>query len=274
MKILVVAPFSSVQRDAAIAEGFRQAGCEVVECGYGDILFSEKFVTRVQLRLAVGPVFNQLTDRVITVAKLFRPDVILFRRPLEFSANMIVTIRTAYPAVYAAFNNDDPFSLDYTDIRWRRLRRAIPHFDVHFAFRTSNVTQYKAAGAREVALWEPFFTPWLHFPRSDTSTAKEFHLLFAMHAEADERRDALLYLLDANIRVDIHSWNWADLFGAVEAKNLVLNRRSGKRIMSERSAEPQLRFAFSPSKTTTNLPLEYLKFQPLVAYCSPGELLD
>jgi hypothetical protein len=220
MRILVVGPFASVQRDAAIAEGFRRAGCEVSECGYGDILFSGQLASRVQLRLAVGPVFARLTNRVIAAAKSFRPDVVLFRRPLEFSAKMIRTIRAAHPAIYASFNNDDPFSDDYRDVRWRTLRRAIAEFDVHFAFRARNIDQYKAAGARNVALWEPFFTPWLHFPMSSTSSVEDFHLLFAMHAEADERRDALLSLLAAGIRVDVHSWNWTAVFGEVEANRL------------------------------------------------------
>lgn len=221
MKVLVVGPFASVQRDAAIAEGFRRAGCEVSECGYGDLLFSGQFSSRVQFRLAAGPIFNRLTERVIDAAKSFRPDVVLFRRPLEFSAKMIRTIRASHPAIYASFNNDDPFSEAYRDVRWRTLRRAIPEFDVHFAFRARNIDQYKSAGARNVALWEPFYTPWIHVPSiSRSSSAEDFHLLFAMHAEADERREALLSLVAAGIRVEVHSWNLAAVFGEAEAKRV------------------------------------------------------
>jgi len=220
MKVLVVGPFSSVQRDAAIAEGFRRAGCEVSECGYGDLLFSGRFFFRVQFRLAAGPIFNQITDRVIAAAKSFSPDVVLFRRPLEFSAKMIRAIRDAHPAIYASFNNDDPFSEAYRDVRWRTARLAIPEFDVHFAFRARNIEQYKAAGARNVALWEPFYTPWIHAPSVFGPTDESFHLLFAMHAEADERREALLSLLAAGFRVEVHSWNWAAAFGEAEAKRI------------------------------------------------------
>lgn len=220
MRILVVGPFASVQRDAAIAEGFRRAGCEVSECGYGDILFSERLTSRVQFRLAVGPIFSQLTNRVIVAAKSFRPDVVLFRRPLEFSAKMIRSIRAAHPAIYASFNNDDPFSEAYRDVRWKILRDAIAEFDIQFAFRARNVDQYKAAGARNVAMWEPFFTPWIHFPISNTASVVDFHLLFAMHAEVDERRDALLSLRDEGIRVDVHSWNWASVYGEDDARKL------------------------------------------------------
>lgn len=219
MKILVVAPFGNAQRDPAISEGFRQLGCEVAECSYGDLLFSGRFLARLQFRLATGPIFHELTERVINYARSFRPDVVLFRRPLEFSSKMIRKIRAAHSAIYASFNNDDPFSDAYRDVRWRTLRQAIPEFDVHFAFRARNIDQYKLAGARHVALWEPFFTPWIHCPpRVRPEAADEFHLLFAMHAEPDERREALHALLSEGIHVEVHSWNWAAVFGEVDAK--------------------------------------------------------
>ena len=220
MKILVVGPFASLQRDAAIAEGFSRAGCEVSECSYGDLLFSGRFSARVQFRLAAGPIFRKLTDRVIAATKSFSPEIVLFRRPLEFSARMIRTIRAAHPAVYASFNNDDPFSEAYNDVRWRAARRAIPEFDVHFAFRARNLQQYKAAGARHVALWEPFYSPWIHTPSVLGQADEGFHILFAMHAEADERRNALLSLINAKFRVEVHSWNWATIFGEIDAKKI------------------------------------------------------
>jgi spore maturation protein CgeB len=220
VKVLVVGPFAGAQRDAAMAEGFRRAGCEVYECSYGDILFSERFINRLQLRLSNGPIFKRLTDRVIAATRSFGPDVVLFRRPLEFSASMIRVIRAAHSAIYASFNNDDPFSDAYRDVRWRTARKAIPEFDLHFAFRTRNLDQYIAAGAKNVALWEPFYTPWIHAPPASSPTDENFHLLFAMHAEADERRDALLALLAAGLRVEVHSWNWAAVFGQREADRI------------------------------------------------------
>jgi spore maturation protein CgeB len=222
MKILVVGPFASAQRDAAIAAGFKRCGCDVAECGYGDLLFSDKIVSRVQFRLGVGPVFSALKERVIDSVRSTHPDVILFRRPLEFSAAMMRDIRSACPAIYASFNNDDPFSPSYTDVRWRSLRMAIPEFDVHFAFRARNIEQYRSAGAKSVALWEPFYTPWVHRPLSDGAHVRSegFNLLFAMHAERDERRDALLALIAKGVSVDIHSWNWASVFGKQEAKRI------------------------------------------------------
>jgi len=142
--------------------------------------------------------------------------------PLEFSAAMIRQMRQVYPAIYAAFNNDDPFSESYKDIRWRRLRLAIPEYDIVFSFRSRNIRQYKDAGANQVELWEPFYSPWIHNWTTEQNVVPngEFNILFAMHAENDERRDALLALVNDGFKVNIHSWNWSRVFGKKDAEKL------------------------------------------------------
>jgi len=222
MKILIVGTFGSPQRDEAIARGFRECGAEVSECGYGDLIYSRRLLTRIQFRLSIGPVCYQLAARVRSAAQQFRPDVILFRRPLEFTPSMLKYIGGSCDALLVSFNNDDPFSPSYTDRRWRCLRAAIPLFDAHFAFRRRNIEQYKEYGARAVALWEPYFSPWLHRPLVEDNAwiAHGMELLFAMHAERDGRRDAVLGLVAAGIPLRIYSWNWHELFGKKEASTL------------------------------------------------------
>lgn len=222
MKILVVGTFGSPQRDEAIARGFRECGAEVSECGYGDLIYSRRLFTRIQFRCSFGPVCFQLAARVRKAAQHFRPDVILFRRPLEFTPGMLRYIGDGCDAILVSFNNDDPFSPSYTDRRWRNLRAAIPLFDAHFAFRRRNIEQYMEYGARAVALWEPFYSPWLHRPLVEDNAwvAHGKELLFAMHAERDERRDAVLELIKADIPLRVYSWNWHKLFGKKEASAL------------------------------------------------------
>jgi hypothetical protein len=219
-KIMVVGSFGSAQRDAAIAEGFRRCGCSVIECGYGDLLYSANIAVRVQLRLGRGPIFRTILNRVVAAATAQRPDVVLLRMPVEFSAEMLRDLRRAHPAVYAAFNNDDPFSRRYTGNKWNRFRGAIPEYDIVFAFRTANLRQYREAGAKRVALWEPFYSPWIHHPvpAQGGATDAGFRILFAMHAERDERRPALIALRGAGYDVQLHSWNWHKVFGRSDAR--------------------------------------------------------
>lgn len=220
INILIVGAFGSPQRDEAISRGFRECGARVADCSYGDILYSTRLLMRAQLKFMTGPVCHKLANRVRRAAEQFRPDVIFFRRPLEFTPAMLKYIRRHTRALLASFNNDDPFSPVYTDRRWRLLREAIPLFDVHFAFRRRNVEQYRAHGAKVVALWEPFYSPWLHRPLvSDRSpNSGEGMILFAMHAEQDARREAVRRLRDEGFEVRVHSWNWRREYGEQDAR--------------------------------------------------------
>ena len=221
LRILVVGPFGSKQRDEAILRGFESCNCEVRECGYGDLLFSRKISSRIQFRLGWGPVFSVLQKRIVESAKAMKADVVFFRRPLEFSAEMICNIRKAFPAIYASFNNDDPFSISYQDRRWKNCRQAIPEFDIHFAFRRRNLEQFKSAGAKNVALWEPFYSPWIHRPLVDyKENSESFSILFAMHAEKDGRQEALHALKRSNYLLRVHSWNWELVFGKKDSADL------------------------------------------------------
>lgn len=221
MKVLVIGPFAGEQRETSIARGFLLNKCDVQEHSYGDLLYSANPFVRAQFRLGVGPVFSILCRRIISHILKFKPDVLFFRRPLEFSAEMIEEVKSASSALVVSFNNDDPFSSVYDDRRWKSLRSAIPKFDLHFAFRKTNLKQLTDSGAKKVLLWEPFYSPWIHNDRFACSHSPEdFHLLFAMHAEKDERRDALYAMKNVGIPVNVHSWNWSRVFGKNDAANL------------------------------------------------------
>ena len=203
MKILLVGPFSGKQREAAIAEGFRRNNCDVLECSYGDILYSTNLLNRIQLKLGVGLVNHKLVKRVSESISFFRPDIIFFRRPLEFSESMILEIKKITHALLVNFNNDDPFSKVYdSDIKWIKYRKTIPFFDITFSFRRKNIAEYLNCGAKNVFMWEPSFSPWIHRPLVSTDNWLKYNnmILFAMHAEKDERRNCLLELYDQNFK--------------------------------------------------------------------------
>jgi len=212
IRILLIGPYGSLHREVAISRGFQENGAVVMDCSYGDLLFRKNIFSRIQFRLGFGPVFNHLTNRVCDNIEAFNPDIIFFRRPLEFAPWMLIKIKKKSSALMVSFNNDDPFSSVYKDFRWRKLRKGIPVFDLHFAFRRKNIDELYSYGAKRVSLFEPYFSPWLHKPITpDISPNNE--VLFAMHAEFDNRMPAVLALIEAGIKVRIHSWNWKHLFG-------------------------------------------------------------
>lgn len=211
MKILVIGAYGTLHREEAIERGFREAGATVLGCKYGDILFNPSIINRIQFRIGFGPAFRKIEKKVRNDIRNFQPDVLFFRRPLEFKPGAIKRLKKETSALFVSYNNDDPFSKQYKRFAWVLLRKAIKEFDLHFAFRKKNIDEFYAAGAKKVFLWEPYYVPWLHKPHREINNNGK--LLFAMHAENDMRKEAVLTLLKNKFTIDIHCWNWEAVFG-------------------------------------------------------------
>jgi hypothetical protein len=223
LKILLIGAYGSLHREVAIEAGFKKIGMEVDSFQYGDILFDKSLISRLQFKIGIGPVFLKIEKKLIKKIKNFKPDVLFFRRPLEFSKYSLIRIRKITNALFVSYNNDDPFSKKYNSLRWYLLREAISLFDIHFAFRRKNLLEYKQKGAKNVYLWEPYFVPWLH-QKQHKLFFNNNKLLFAMHAENDQRRKALLALKKDNFLIDIYCWNWKNIFGNKDYSTLDIKK--------------------------------------------------
>ena len=221
MKILIIGAYGSLHREVAIETGFKKLGISVDSFQYGDILFKNTIINRIQFKIGIGPVFFKIENNLIKKIKKYKPDILFFRRPLEFSLNSLKRIRKVSSSLFVSYNNDDPFSKKYNSIRWRLLRKAIPFFDIHFSFRRKNLLELKKFGAKKVYLWEPYYVPWLHKKKNKFLNNKR--LLFAMHAENDQRRNAILNLYENNFLIDIHCWNWSKVFGVNDFSKFKIN---------------------------------------------------
>jgi len=211
MKILLVGPYGTLHREEAIEKGFSELGANVRACKYGDILFNRSIISRIQFKIGFGPVFKKIEKRVCRAIGEFQPDVIFFRRPLEFNQWALKRLKSHTDALFVSYNNDDPFSENYKTPSWYLLRKAIGEFDIHFAFRKRNIAEYYALGAKKVYLWEPYFVPWLHLV--DKEPDNNGKIFFAMHAENDSRKEGLEKLISNGFDLDVHCWNWAKVFG-------------------------------------------------------------
>jgi spore maturation protein CgeB len=215
MKILLIGAYGTLHREEAIEKGFSELGANVNACKYGDILFNISITSRLQFKIGFGPVFKKIEERVSRAIAEFQPDVLFFRRPLEFNQRVLRRLRSQTDALFVSYNNDDPFSDKYKTPSWYLLRKAIGEFDVHFAFRKKNISEYYAAGAKKVYLWEPYYVPWLHLVEGEPGNNGK--IFFAMHAENDLRKKGLEKLISNGLDLDIHCWNWAKVFGKESA---------------------------------------------------------
>jgi len=146
-------------------------------------------------------------------------DVLLVWRGVHVARDTLRLIRRQNPrCILVSYNNDDPFGPSYSSGAsihqrrlWRRFLRAIPEYDLSFVYRSVNVPEYQAAGARGVHVLMPYFVPELHHPQELTVEEKRLYecdAVFVGHYEADGRERYLRALARAGLKVRIFGTGW------------------------------------------------------------------
>ena len=205
MKVLVCGDFSFEFYEPDFCWALREAGAEVVE------LPVSKYFTPLraaQTKLVFGPGVALANAALVLACARSRPDaVLLWRTPWAAPLSLWLS-RAAGAGKIALYNNDDPFGPDRDRRIWRAFRQLIPHADLCLAYRSLNLDEYRAAGARRVALLRSGFHPLRHRP---LPVAPEVDVVFAGHAEDDERLDAVDALARSSLNVRLHGSGWERL---------------------------------------------------------------
>jgi len=113
-----------------------------------------------------------------------------------------------------SYNNDNPFSSRYSRYYWARHLKSVTSYDLVYAYRPSNIQQYRAAGAKKVKLLPPWFVKHRTFPttlgQSELVKYKSDVVLVA-HYENDGRLELVKSLIEAGIDVSLYGPEWNDV---------------------------------------------------------------
>jgi spore maturation protein CgeB len=202
-KMLYVGEFLTPQYDGAMSLGFERLGCEVRRLTVSDFVNGSSFLKRLQRRVLNGPAFWGLWSGFFQQVQAMTPDIIYFRRPMEFPSWTLRRLRRIAPgACLVSYMNDDPFGPD-RDRPWLRYyRQTIPLFDIHFTLRQLNIPEFARNGARRVEVLWPYYVSEMHHD-DELAPGEEGELkcdcLFVGHGEADLRGDCFDALLAAGL---------------------------------------------------------------------------
>ena len=210
-RVLVAGDFAWEMYEPALCAALREAGAEVIELpvrryfGPGDLL------RRAQSKLVSGPGPLLANAALVASCARHRPDLVLAWRTPWLQPRAIQLARKAGAGKVALYCNDDPFGPD-RDLRiWRRWRRSVPFADLCLAYRSVNLAELTAAGARAVALWRSAFIPALHRPLEPTAAERArfgCEVIFVGHCEADGRLDLVDQLLRSGLTVKLFGTGW------------------------------------------------------------------
>ena len=209
MRILLAGYYSAFWHEKAWVQALRELGHEVVEFPMQPYVGTGIW-KKVQNRLVVGPLLRRVNNDFREVVRTTKPDVVVCYRALLLYPETIQQSQQESRSYWVCYQNDNIFGALKHRAFWRWFKRAIPYYDLHLVFRTSDVAHYKAAGAKRVYVLYHHYLPWLHRPLSAGLTASlRSDVCFLGHCEPDRRLvelDSLMRSVPADYRIHGSSW--------------------------------------------------------------------
>jgi spore maturation protein CgeB len=230
MRILIAGEWQAEIHEAAWQRGLEDLGHEVLRFGWFDRFAAPqgrlaRLSARVQNKLLLGPHIGALNSELLEQATAQKPDAIVFYRPTHVLANTARQLGRGLPrCVLVTFNNDDAFSPRASKLLWRHYLELVRVTDLNLAYRSENLADLRAAGARGVHLLRSYYLPWRDRPLPVTAQERArlgADVLFAGHYEDDGRVDSLVALATSGLNFKLFGPDWG---GAPRVPSLELFR--------------------------------------------------
>jgi hypothetical protein len=141
-----------------------------------------------------------------------KPDVILVYNGMHIQPSSLRRVKGSLPrTILAQYANDNPFSPKADFFLWRHLRRSVPLYDIHFAYRHANLDDLRRRGAKRAQLLRSYYLPDKDLRIDPGAGEDQFRsdVVFVGHYEADERRAHLeaVTTTGARLRLFGHGWD-------------------------------------------------------------------
>lgn len=298
MRILLAGAYRYFWYEEVCAQALEKLGHEVGRYRW-DRFFMSRLGT-LQEKWLVGPAVVWLNQDLKAYACAMRPDMIFLWRGAPIWPSTLQTLKARTHALLVSYNNDDPFGPSRHSSLWRYFIAGIAEYDTNFVYRSVNVAEYRAAGARHTEVLLPYYIPELHKPIVLTPMDQARYrcdLVFAGHYEDDSRIECLRALVKAGLHVRLFGGKYwshkvlaelADHFGTVApvlgeeyvkaltgAKLcLAFLSRLNRDTYSRRSFEIPACGRLMVSERTHDLTELFKEDEEAVFFSSPAELLE
>lgn len=189
-----------------------ELGADVVPFKEGDYFdvagrsWIRSVLLRLQEKYKVGNRIATLNRDLVMKATTEGVDCVVIVRGDLISPRTLRKLRERGITI-VGMNNDNPFSAKHEFYKWRLLKQGIRFYDLYYAYRHSNIQQFKDAGCSNVRLLRSFFIRETSKPIQ--ACAKSIDLVFIGHWEPDGRDAYVSSLLDLpNLTFKIYGTGW------------------------------------------------------------------
>jgi len=238
IKILLAGTWQHSIYEQACADALNKLGAFVVPFKWASCFSG--VIGKIEERYVI-PFKNtgNLNNKLLKTIQSEKPDIVFIWRGTHIYPQTLNKIREGTNTKIISYNNDDPFSPLYTNSQslhkrrmWNMYLKAIPYYDIHFAYRHQNINELKAAGAKNVRLLRSYFIPEIHKPIVLSQEERKKYscdIAFIGHYEP-ERFEYIKTLLENGIKVNVYGSNkiWAaKKLGDYSEKLLPINEVKG-----------------------------------------------
>ena len=205
---MVVGNGHSAIHEVAVVDALKHLGHQVKPFYWHSFLNSSSWLLRLWRRLQnkflVGSMITKINLLLIQKSLQFEPELIFIYRGTHIKKNTIQKIKKLIPSCFIyGYNNDDPFSNAYPFWLWRHFIKSIPFYDIVFAYRHSNLVDFKENGAKQVELLRSWYLPYLHKPLDFSVRKNTNDCIFVGHYEKDGRAECLESLTRIGINLQL-----------------------------------------------------------------------
>lgn len=214
MKILVVGDGHSAIHEVAVVAAFKKLGHQV-EAFYWQAYFQTRnpmmrLWRRAQNKFLIGPTINKLNQDLITKAIQFKPKLIFIYRGTHITPRTLTELKRVLPeSEIFGYNNDDPFAVGHPLWLWRHFLKSVPIYDLVFAYRKHNITEYIDYGAKRVELLMPWYLPEKDKPKIQGELIeKKYDVIYVGHYENDARIEYLKDIAERDFTFGLFGPDW------------------------------------------------------------------
>lgn len=209
LKILIAGYYSAFWHEGAWVRALRELGHDVIEFPFKDY-FSDGVLGRLQNRLLLGPAVAKVNQDLIHCVENTKPDIVVCYRALPLTAATIKRLsRRKDGPVVICYNNDNAFGELRSKSYWRLFKVAIPYYDLHLAYRDSDLPHL--GNSVKAYVLHPHSMPWLHRALPQPEHADwQSDICFLGHFEPDRRQhelDTLMKNLPATYSLHGSLWH-------------------------------------------------------------------
>jgi spore maturation protein CgeB len=172
----------------------RRLDQEVIPFDVTQYDFRSSYIRALAARLPIGPFIYHINRDLLRAVRRYKPDVVLFDKPVQFTRDTILEIKQAgVSTVY--YNQDNPFG-PRNDPVWHQLRKVFRLFDLYCAIRNTDVLRFEQWHLPWVRIMLSY-EPTIHFPPNpDWSDSERTRDVSYVGSPYEDRPEFLRHLRD------------------------------------------------------------------------------